>query len=98
MSKHCFPPHNADERGPGVLDVDSDDVDEVLAELTRQRQWTAHFYGGKESPHLIAFTFEWRGGGFADALFFCGREDAAGPPPPPPVPPHNPPPPHPPPC
>jgi hypothetical protein len=57
--------------------VDSDDIDEILAQLTRQRQWTAHFYGGKQSPHLIAFTFEWRGSSCADVVLLRGQDDAA---------------------
>jgi hypothetical protein len=57
--------------------MDSADVDEVLVELTRRRRWTAHFYGGRQTPHLIAFTFAWRGSGCADVVLLRGEHDAA---------------------
>jgi hypothetical protein len=57
--------------------VDSRDVDEVLGQLTRQRQWTAHFYGGRKTPRLIAFTFEWRGSSCADVVLLRGEDVAA---------------------
>lgn len=58
-----------------VDSMDSDDVAELLGQLTRQRQWKAHFYGGKESPHLIAFTFAWRGMGCADVVLLRGEDE-----------------------
>lgn len=57
--------------------MDSRDVDEVLAQLTRQRRWLAHFYGGRTTPHLIAFTFEWRGTSCADVVLIHSEHKAA---------------------
>lgn len=59
------------------MPVDSDDVDEVLAQLTRQRQWTAHYFGGRKTPHLFAFTFSWRGSNCADVVLLRGEDAAA---------------------
>jgi hypothetical protein len=57
--------------------VDSHDLDEVLAQLTRERQWTAHYLGGRKTPHLIAFTFIWRGSSCADVVLLRGEDVAA---------------------
>lgn len=60
-----------------VVTMDSHDLDEVLAQLTRQRQWMVHYVGGSQTPHLIAFTFRWRESGCADVLLLRGEHDAA---------------------
>jgi hypothetical protein len=56
--------------------MDSRDLDEVLAQLARQRHWTVHYFGGRKTPHLIAFTFMWKGSSCADVLLLRGEDEA----------------------
>jgi hypothetical protein len=52
------------------------DIDDVLAQLTRQRRWMAYYFGARDAPSSMAFTFDWRGSSCADVLLLRGEDDA----------------------
>lgn len=57
--------------------ADSTDVAELLAQFVQRRKWWAHYYGGRKSPRLIAYTYVWQSDGYADVLILRGEDQAS---------------------